>query len=81
MNVRAKPDVIGQVPAYVVWIVINYDLVGIPVPVSAIANVSWGHTPVEIVEPEAIWAAPRSLYTCLGPKPAVKCPCCQGWSK
>jgi len=57
MDVSAEADVVGQVPAVMVWVVVEYDLVGVPGPVVAEGVVSGGRTEVETAEPEALAVA------------------------
>jgi hypothetical protein len=54
VNVNPQPHVIGEVPAEVVWIVINHDLVRIPEPVITKAVLVWGNAKVEAAKPEAL---------------------------
>ena len=54
VNVNPQPHVIGEVPADVIWIVINHDLVRIPEPVIAKAVIVWGNAKVEAAKPEAL---------------------------
>src|SRR5208282_3614747 len=53
MNISAEPHVIGQVPADVVGIRVDDDLVRVPKPAVAEGNVSRGNVPVPAVKPEA----------------------------
>jgi len=57
VNVRAEPDVICQIPADVVRVVVNHDLVGIPEPVVAEAKVIRGNAKKEAAKPKAARAA------------------------
>lgn len=54
MNVGAQPDVERQVPADVVRVVVNHDLVTVPHPVVAEAVVIGGNAEIETAEPEAV---------------------------
>jgi hypothetical protein len=54
VNVNPKPHVIGEVPADVIRILINHDLVRTPEPVIAKAIVVWGNAKVEAAKPEAL---------------------------
>jgi len=51
--VGAQPYVVRQVPAHVIRILVNHDLVGIPQPVTAIAQVERRDAEVEASEPES----------------------------
>ena len=57
MNVGAEPDVVGQIPADVVRVVVDHDLIAIPEPVAAIFDVVRRDTEVKSTEPEARWAS------------------------
>ncbi len=53
VHVSAQPNVIGQVPSNMVWVLVNYDLVRIPKPVITVVVVGWGNAEVEAAKPEA----------------------------
>ena len=55
MHVGAEPRVIGDVPARMVWVVIDYDRVGTPQPVADVSVFPRGNAPIPSVEPEAAW--------------------------
>lgn len=57
MAVGAEANVIGEVPADVVGIFVDDDLVGIPEPIAAEAEVGRSNAEIEAVEPEAGRAA------------------------
>jgi len=57
VDVSAEAHVVGEVPAVMVWVVVDHDLVGAPTPVVAEAVVSGGHTEIETAEPEALAVA------------------------
>ena len=57
MHVSAEADVVGEVPAVMVRVVVDYDLVGAPGPVVAEGVVSGGRTEIETAEPEALAVA------------------------
>ena len=54
MNVRAEPGVVRQVPAVVVGVIVDGDLITVPEPVAAEAEVVRRHAKIEPVEPETI---------------------------
>ena len=58
MDVGPQAHVVGQVPAVVVRVIINHDLVTVPQPVIAEVVVGRCNAEVETVEPKAVWAAP-----------------------
>jgi len=53
VNVGAQPDVVGKVPAVVVGVVVDHDVIIIPIPVIAIADVEGGDAEIVSAEPEA----------------------------
>ena len=57
MHVSAEAHVVGKIPARMVRIVVNDDIVGIPEPAAAVGYVVGSDAPVPSVEPEAAWAA------------------------
>ena len=59
MHVRAQPDVIREIPANMVWIFIDHDVVAVPEPIAAIDNVVWGDAEEEASKPET--ARPAAL--------------------
>jgi hypothetical protein len=75
VGVRAEPDVIRKIPAVVVRILIDYDLVGIPEPVTAEAEIGRGNTKIEAAEPETTRASsadpPHVAATEASGKPTV----------
>ena len=52
MDVGAQPNIVSQIPTDMVGIFVNHDVIAIPQPVAAIADVDRGHTKVEAAEPE-----------------------------
>ena len=54
MNVGAQPHVERQIPADVVRVVVNHDLVIVPQPVVAEAVIIRGNAEIETAEPEAV---------------------------
>src|SRR5579863_9143749 len=61
VNVCSQPDVIRQVPADVIGIVINNDVISIPVPVSTVAQIIGRYAEVESAEPKPARAASREM--------------------
>lgn len=57
MNVSAQPDIVGQVPAVVVRVFIDDDVIAVPEPVPAVTKVKGRDAEVEAAKPEAIGAA------------------------
>ena len=57
MDVSAEADVVGEVPAGVVGVFVDDDVVGVPVPAIDVGEVVGGYAEVEATEPEAGGAA------------------------
>ena len=74
VNVNPQPHVIGEVPADVIWILINHDLVRIPEPVIAKAVVVWGNAKVEAAKPEALPVPSCKPKDMAGTEPAREVP-------
>ena len=53
MNVSAQANVIGKVPAYVIRVFVDRDVIAVPVPVVAIAGIVRSYGEVISVKPEA----------------------------
>ena len=54
VDVGAKPHVVGEVPAIVIRIFVDHDLIGSPVPAIAEGKVNGSDGEVETAEPEAL---------------------------
>ncbi len=52
VDVGTKPDVISQVPAIVVGVFVDHDIVAIPEPVAAVADVEVGDGEAKTAKPE-----------------------------
>jgi hypothetical protein len=52
MNIRAQSDVVGEVPAVMIGIFIDNNLVGVPEPIITVPQVKVCHGEVEAAEPE-----------------------------
>lgn len=57
MDVGAEANVVGKVPAVVVGVFVDNDIVTVPEPVAAEADVVGGDAEIESAEPKAIRAA------------------------
>jgi hypothetical protein len=57
VDVGAEPDVIGEVPAIVVGVIVDNDVIAIPEPVIAVSKVKRANAEIEAAEPESIGAA------------------------
>ena len=62
MDVGAQPNVVGEIPAVVVRIFIDHDLIGAPIPGIAEGEVNGSDGEIETAEPEAL-----SIATCNAP--------------
>lgn len=54
VSVRAEARIVGEVPAGVVGVVVDYNLIAGPIPIGYDGVVVRENAPVEIVEPEAL---------------------------
>jgi hypothetical protein len=57
VDVGAQPDVVGEVPAVMVGVVVYDDVIAVPEPVIAIAQVEGANAEVEASKPKAVGAA------------------------
>lgn len=57
MNVRSESNVIGEVPAEMIRVIVNHDVVAIPVPVVAVSGVKGRNVEIESAKPEAAGTA------------------------
>jgi len=66
VNVGPQADVVRQIPADMVRIVIDYNLIAVPKPIGAKIQIVRGYTPVEVAKPETARAsASQSPYVTL----------------
>lgn len=61
VHIGAEPDVVSQVPAIVVGIFVNHDIVAIPKPVPAITDVEGGYAETKTAEPETVRASAAEM--------------------
>lgn len=57
MNVRAEPHVVGKIPAHIVGILVDHDLIAIPKPITAVADIDRGDTEIKSAKPETAGTA------------------------
>ncbi len=57
VDVDTQAHVVGQIIAFVVWIVVDDDVIAIPVPTAAVAYIESCHAPKEAVKAEAVGSA------------------------
>jgi hypothetical protein len=81
MNVISQPYVVGEIPANVVIVLINYDLVGIPQPAVSEAEIVWGNAEEEAVKPEALRASSYKPEYMATAKAARKVPMLPGMTE
>jgi hypothetical protein len=72
MNVGAEPNVVAKIPADMVWVRIDHDVVAIPKPVVAVGVVGRGNAEEEAVKAEAFAAAASETIDVGGTKGAWK---------
>lgn len=72
MAVGAQADVVGEVEAVVVGVFVDYDLVGAPIPIVAIAVVGGEDAEGEAAEPEAFAIAAGDAPDVPGTKAAAE---------
>ena len=78
MHISPEPHVIGQVPANVIRIVIDHDLVRVPQPSIAEGDVRRGYVPRPSVEPETRRAAACDVPHMARAKAAAEMPMLPG---
>ena len=74
MHVRPKPQVVGEIPAHVIGIFVDHDLIRIPQPVAAVSDINRSDAEVEATEPESPGSAASESPNVLGPKPGSEMP-------
>ncbi len=74
VHVGSEPLVIGQIPAGVVGILVDHDVVAVPVPAIDVGVVPGCNAPVEVIEPETVWAAAAKMPDMLRAESAGEVP-------
>jgi len=72
MNIRSEPDVVGQVPAVMIGVIVDDDVVAVPEPVPTVIRIEGGDVEVESAEPEAAWTAAPEVPDVATADPAFK---------
>src|SRR4029453_3704938 len=72
VNVRAQPRVIGDVPAIVIGILVDHDLVRVPQPIAAERVVERRHAEEEAAEPKACRTTARQSKQVAIPEAATE---------
>src|ERR1700688_3811928 len=57
VGVGSEPGVVGEIPARVIWVVVQHDVVAVPHPIVGVVVVVRRDAPVKAAEPEAVSAA------------------------
>jgi len=57
VHVGTEAHVVGEVPAWVVWIIVNHDVIAIPEPAVAVAVIVRCYVKIKPVEPEPAGSA------------------------
>ena len=57
VDVGAEPHVVGEIPSLVIGVVIDDDLIAIPIPVITVGQIKRGNPEVEAVKPKAVGPA------------------------
>jgi hypothetical protein len=71
VHIGSEPQVIGKVPAGMIWICIDGNCVGIPVPITAIDRVKLGNVPIPVAERESSGRAARQSPHVLATVPTL----------
>src|ERR1017187_10374161 len=61
VHISAEPHVVGQVPAHMTRVIVNYDIVRIPVPAVAIGYIRRRNAPIPVIERKAAGTAARQV--------------------
>ena len=72
MDVGAKPHVVGEIPAVVIGIVVEGDVVAIPPPIPAVAGIKGRDVEIISSEPEASGTTSGEMPDVSAAEPAVK---------
>jgi hypothetical protein len=81
VDVGSEADVVGEVPAGVVGIVVDDDVVGVPEPSVRVGEVPGGYAEVEAAEPEAGWTSSAETPDVGGAEAAGEVAVLVGWSR
>lgn len=72
MHVSSDSGIVGEIPARMVWILVNHDRIGGPNPVVDIRVIERGDAEVSATEPEALAGAPLQMEDVTGSKTECK---------
>jgi len=68
VNVGAQADIVGEIPAVVVGIVVDDDVVSVPIPVAAVRSIKRCDSEVVTSEPEAVGASTNDAPDVVAPE-------------
>ena len=57
MDIRAQPDVVRQIPAVMIGVFVNHNVIAVPEPIVAYIKLKRRHAKVVSGEPEPRWTA------------------------
>ncbi len=78
VNIASQPNVVSKVPAHVIGVFIDHNLIGIPKPVVTKPHIVRGNAKVVTAEPEASRTAARQPPNMPSPESASKVPMLPG---
>ena len=78
VSVGAEPRIIGKIPADMIGIFVDRELIAGPVPSRHNVVILRDDVPVVLIEPETFPVSPPRMNTCYGPNPPLKPPCARG---
>jgi hypothetical protein len=59
VDIGAESHVVGEIPAFMVWVIVDHDLVAVPKPVIAVGEVKGGNAEIKAAKPETVGTAAR----------------------
>src|ERR1035441_3356121 len=78
VHISAEAHIVSEIPAHMVRIVVNHDLIRAPVPIAAIVSVGERNRPVPAIEPELSGTSAGNPPYVRGTKAASKVPVSPG---
>lgn len=78
MHIRAEPDIVGQVPAGVIGIFINHDLIAVPQPAAAVSGIVRRNVKVKSTKPESAGTPARQAPDVAFAEAAAEMPVLKG---
>jgi len=74
VNVGAQPHVVGEIPTYVIGVVIEGDVVSVPIPIVTIPGIVGRYVEIIAPKPESARTAPLQMPDMARAKSAVEMP-------